>query len=188
MSGQPIGERLNFTDYLDSTVTNTEWSNGRELAMFLSNAGLTLSVMESVTGGGVARQLVEHPGASAYFLGGVVAYNTRLKLQYAGVSPRLIAQHGEVSPEVTTAMAQGIRTQTKSDIGIATNGIAGPANQQFSDDQSGTVFLSWNIRDTLVKTKRFKIDGSRKNVINTTVSIALFLCLNYVKQYFNRKD
>ena len=50
---------------------------------------------------------------------------------------------------------------TKSDISIASNGIAGPQNTQYSADESGTVFLSWNIHDKIKKQNDIKLKGEK---------------------------
>ena len=148
---------------------------------------MTISVIESMTGGGIARKLVATPGASQYFLGGVVAYHSRLKVQYGRVNPKTIVDHGLISATVTEEMAAGIKQMTKSDISIASNGVAGPKNDVYPDDQSGTVFLSWNIHDKIVKTKRYRLEGGRNDVINASVFIALSMCLRYLKNEM-RKD
>jgi nicotinamide mononucleotide (NMN) deamidase PncC len=76
----------------------------------------------------------------------------------------------------------------KSDISIASNGIAGPKNEIYSADQSGTIFLSWNIHDKIVKTKRFKLEGGRNEVIDKAVFVALSMCLKYLKNDLRKDD
>lgn len=63
---------------------------------------------------------------SPYFLGGVVAYDNRAKVELLGVDPALIGAHGAVSPEVASAMAVGIRNRLGADVGLSVTGIAGP--------------------------------------------------------------
>ena len=186
MQGQSSVESVAFSDYLTKAKqSNKEYV--QELVTLLRVQGMTLSVIESMTGGGILRKLIESPGASAFLLGGVVAYDTRLKVQLGRVQPKTIATHGVVSHHVTEEMAKGIKTVTQSDISIATNGIAGPASEQYSADQSGTFFVSWNIRDKIIKTKRYKVEGGRNDVIDTAVYIALSMCLNDLKNNV-RKD
>ncbi len=186
MQTENINERVNFGDILANEVDiNSDYMS--ELATLLSAKNLTISVIESMTGGGIARKLVETPGCSAYFLGGAIAYHSRLKVQYGLVNPKSIVDHGVISASVTEEMAAGIKKITKSDISIASNGIAGPKNETYSADQSGTVFLSWNIHDKIIKTKRYKLEGGRDNVIDTSIFIALSMCLRYLRNEL-RKD
>jgi nicotinamide-nucleotide amidase len=86
----------------------------------------TLAVAESCTGGLVAQRITGVPGSSRSFLGGAVVYSDPLKTSFAGVPPELIAQHGAVSAEVASAMAEGIRKRTGATLGVGVTGIAGP--------------------------------------------------------------
>ena len=89
--------------------------------------GLTLAVAESCTGGTIASLFTAMAGASAYFLGGVVAYANEVKRDVLGVNYDDIMTHGAVSETVARQMAEGVRRTTGADYAIATTGIAGPA-------------------------------------------------------------
>ena len=67
-----------------------------------------------------------NPGASAYFLGGVVAYANSAKTGLLGVPAALLEAHGAVSEPVARAMAEGARARFGSDYAVATTGISGP--------------------------------------------------------------
>jgi nicotinamide-nucleotide amidase len=86
----------------------------------------TLATAESCTGGLLGSRLTDVPGSSAYYLGGGICYTAAAKTAIAGVDPALIAQHGEVSEEVATALARGIRERFSSTWGVGITGIAGP--------------------------------------------------------------
>ncbi len=88
--------------------------------------GLTLAVAESCTGGTIASLFTAMAGASAYFLGGVVAYANEVKRDLLGVNYDDIMTHGAVSETVARQMAEGVRRTTGADYAIATTGIAGP--------------------------------------------------------------
>jgi len=105
----------------------------------LIDSGKTLSCAESCTGGNVAHQLTMIPGASKYFLGGVVSYDVRVKESILGVPAELIADRGVVSSEVAAAMAEGIRSATGSDYSVATTGVAGPGGECGLEE--GTVWI-----------------------------------------------
>jgi nicotinamide-nucleotide amidase len=86
----------------------------------------TISTAESCTGGLLAERLTRIPGSSSYFLGGVVSYSNDLKTAWADVPAELIESRGAVSPEVATALAEGIRRRTGSTLGVGITGVAGP--------------------------------------------------------------
>lgn len=92
----------------------------------LRERGLTISVAESCTGGLLCHTLTNVPGSSAYFLGGVVSYADRLKLEIVGVNAHTLEQYGAVSQEVALEMARGVRSRLGSDLALAVTGIAGP--------------------------------------------------------------
>lgn len=81
------------------------------------------------------------PGASAYFLCGVVAYSNESKNNLLGVDPETIASRGAVSEEVARQMAEGARRITGADYAVATTGIAGPAGGT-EQKPVGTVWMA----------------------------------------------
>jgi len=122
----------------------TALPEAEEVLRRLDRHGWTIAAAESLTGGLVAASLVDVPGASAHLRGAVVAYATDLKHSILGVDARLLADHGPVHPEVARQMAEGIRTITardgvRTDVGVATTGIAGPESPD--GQRVGTVHL-----------------------------------------------
>lgn len=89
--------------------------------------GETLSVAESCTGGGLGQMLTEVPGSSAYFWGGVIAYDNSVKVGLLGVNPEDLEKFGAVSKTVAQQMAAGVKSRLGTDWGISITGIAGPA-------------------------------------------------------------
>ena len=86
---------------------------------YLKQSGLTLAVAESCTGGLIGHRLTDVPGASDYFLGGVVSYSNDAKHDLLGVSAEVLARHGAVSPETARDMARGVRAVFRADLGLA---------------------------------------------------------------------
>jgi PncC family amidohydrolase len=103
--------------------------------------GWTLGTAESCTGGLVSHSITNVAGSSAFFLGGVVAYDNRIKHKVLQVPEALLVAHGAVSREVVLAMAQGVRRLLGADVGIATSGIAGPTGGTPAKPV-GTVFIA----------------------------------------------
>lgn len=114
----------------------------------------TLVVAESCTGGNIAHRLTNVPGASAVFLGGVVAYSNRLKEQLLGVRPEALAEHGAVSEPVARQMAEGARQKLGADFAIAVTGIAGPGGGT-PEKPVGTVFIAVTGPQGTVVERRF---------------------------------
>jgi competence/damage-inducible protein CinA-like protein len=85
-----------------------------------------IALGESCTAGLLAARIADPPGASAYLLGGVVAYSNQAKTEMLGVPAELIERHGAVSPEVAEAMADGAIERFGADLGVGVTGIAGP--------------------------------------------------------------
>lgn len=101
---------------------------------------VTVATAESLTGGQVAASITGVPGSSDAFLGGVVAYATEVKIAVLGVPEELVERHGVISSECAEAMATGVRELTGATYGIATTGVAGPADQE--GKPPGTVFVA----------------------------------------------
>lgn len=90
----------------------------------LVKLGSTLSVAESLTGGGLASQIVSISGSSRYFQGSVTAYSPTAKTNLLGVPAELIAEKTVVSQEVAMAMAAGVKEKFGTDYAISTTGWA----------------------------------------------------------------
>lgn len=146
----------------------------------LSARKLTLATAESVTGGLVAHKITNVPGASNWFLGGVVSYDSRIKVEALGVPRELIDLKSAVSPEVAQAMAVGVRRRFKSDLGVSTVGYAGPSTGG-STDPVGLVYsgLAWEGGSSVV---HFNWTGGRVEVQRRAAKLAL----NHVRLFLER--
>ena len=88
----------------------------------------SLATMESCTGGQLASTLTDVPGASEYFRGGLVTYQTQEKIN-AGVPTAVIEEFGVVSPETAKAMAEAAASRMGADFGVGITGVLGPDPQ-----------------------------------------------------------
>lgn len=99
----------------------------------------TIAVAESLTAGLFQSTIASIPGASAVLKGGVVAYQREIKEAILHVEKEIVETVGMVSEECAIAMAQSVRRQMKSDIGISFTGVAGP--DSLENKEVGTVWI-----------------------------------------------
>jgi len=98
----------------------------QQVAERLRRQGRSLAVAESCTGGLLGGALTDVPGSSAYFLGGVISYADRVKVEQLQVPEGTLRRHGAVSKETAAAMASGVRHLLRADIGVSITGVSGP--------------------------------------------------------------
>lgn len=142
------------------------------VARQLRQAGWTLAVGESVTGGGLGARLVSVVGASDWFVGGVLAYTAAAKIAAAGVPEDLLAREGPVSEPVAGALAAGVCRRLGADVGLGVVGVAGPATQGGRD--VGTVCAGVVLPDGVARTRTLALPSrSRTQVQDWAASVAL---------------
>jgi PncC family amidohydrolase len=141
------------------------------LAAALTARHWTLATAESCTGGLIGAAITDLPGASAYFLGGIIAYDNRIKNQLLGVPETILAAHGAVSAQTVEAMAAGARRQLSADCAIAVSGVAGPDGGT-PEKPVGLVYIGWALPGTLFS-RRFLFTGDRAAIRQATVETAV---------------
>lgn len=112
----------------------------QRVLQLLKEKGMSFSAAESCTGGDIAKRFTDVPGASSYFLGGLVTYTNGAKAKLLGIDPQLIEEKGAVSYEVAKEMAERVRLIIGTDIGVGVTGLAGPDGDGVNP--VGTVYVS----------------------------------------------
>jgi nicotinamide-nucleotide amidase len=135
-------------------------------------AGLRLATAESCTGGAVGMRLTAVPGSSDVFLGGVVAYDNRVKIEQLGVESALIERAGAVSDPVARAMAEGAARAFRSELAVAVTGIAGPGGGT-PEKPVGLVYLA-TVIPGMTEVSRHLLPGDRAEVRARAAQLALF--------------
>ena len=143
----------------------------RRLQHLCLEAGLTVATAESCTGGLVAHGITSIPGSSGYFLGAVVSYADRVKVETLGVPPDVLATYGAVSAQVALAMAVGVRDRLATDLAVSITGVAGPDGGS-AEKPVGLVYVG--VSDPLGSdVRRFHWDGDRAANIEASAAEAL---------------
>lgn len=146
----------------------------------LAGRGETLGVAESLTGGLLAARIVDVPGASAVFLGGVVSYASDVKSHLLGVDPMELATLGATSEGVAIQMATGVRSvlveSRQAHWGVATTGVAGPDPDPVGGQPAGVVIVAVVGPGGFVASEKLGFVGEARNQIRSlTVDFALGL-------------
>jgi nicotinamide-nucleotide amidase len=134
----------------------------------------TMAIAESCTGGLIANRITNVSGASEVFLAGYVTYANSAKIDVLHVDPKLIDKHGAVSEAVARAMAEGTRTRSASNYGLATTGIAGPTGGS-EEKPVGTVYIALASEDRQTLARKFVFPTDRETFKQLAAQTALDL-------------
>jgi nicotinamide-nucleotide amidase len=138
----------------------------------------TVAVAESMTGGGLADRISATPGASEYFVGGVVTYTKAMKISLLGVPP----EFQPVSREMAQAMAIAVRRKTGATYGVAITGNAGPTADE-GDAPVGQVYVAVaDASGATVAERQFL--GDRPRIRAFTGQMALDLLRRHISKSF----
>ena len=132
----------------------------------LRDSGLTLALAESLTGGLISSRLVNHPGCSEVFRGGIVPYHRDLKqsLLHAG-------EHHSVSEEMVIEMAQGACGVFNADVGLAVSGVAGPEPHEGVDPGVVCIGIHFAVGDDGEPTAATSAPTERPHSEATTIKL-----------------
>ncbi|QOI99368.1 MAG: CinA family nicotinamide mononucleotide deamidase-related protein [Phycisphaeraceae bacterium] len=148
----------------------------------LRRRGETLVVAESCTAGLLGSMIGDVPGASVVFLGGVITYHNRLKVELAGVEAGVLEGSGgarppgAVSGACAEAMASGARARCGAGWALSVTGIAGPGGA-VEGKPVGTVYIGiagpTGVIAGGVSSRRFAMGGDRRAVREWSARSAL---------------
>jgi nicotinamide-nucleotide amidase len=108
------------------------------IAARLKARGETIAVAESSTGGLIAAALLAVPGASAYFLGGAVAYTRQAKQLLLGIDDAALGQFRSATQPHALLLARHARAQFAATWGLAETGATGPTGNRYGDPAGHT--------------------------------------------------
>ncbi|MDD6871678.1 MAG: competence/damage-inducible protein A [Clostridiales bacterium] len=134
-----------------------------EIVRRLSERHETLAVAESLTGGMLAAQIVDVPGASDVLVEGHVVYINEAKERVLGVSSEILNGVGAVSEECARAMAEGALKRSNATYALSTTGVAGPGGGT-EKTPVGTVFVALAGHDFETRVLELHLRGDRTRV------------------------
>ena len=151
----------------------------KSVGELLAHRKETLALAESCTAGTVSSWITSIPGASRYFLEGVVVYSNESKIRRCLVPSSEIEENGAVSEEVARSMASGIKKTAHSTWGLAITGISGPGGgTQYKP--VGTVHIALSGPHE-TKHRKLQLHGTRAQIVNSSAAYALFLLFTQIR-------
>ena len=163
----------NIISYDDATLQEI-------LLKELQDRNYTISTAESCTGGGLASKITSISGASANFMGSVIAYDNSIKTNILGVSEEAIKENGVVSTQVVEQMVKGVAEKMKTDCSIATSGIAGPSGGS-KQKPVGTIAIGLYCKG---ETQSYLVtipSASRARNVERFIDLALYNMIKFIK-------
>ena len=109
-----------------------------KIAGRLTERDETIAVTESSTGGLIAAALLAVPGASAFFLGGAVAYTRAARLALLGIGDADMQGLRPATEAYSLLIARRVRERLGASWGLGETGATGPTGNRYGDPAGHT--------------------------------------------------
>ena len=152
----------------------------QELVYLLSKNSMTLSVAESCTGGLISKMITDAAGSSKVFLGSVVVYSNKSKVDILKIEKELLESKGTVSEEVALKMAEAVSKIFNSDFSISATGIAGPEGGSV-EKPVGTVYTGVKYNTNNYEVVKHAFSGTREEVRFKTAEYCINQLILYLR-------
>jgi nicotinamide-nucleotide amidase len=152
----------------------------KNLTAKLKKNKIKVAVAESCTGGLISYNLTKIPGASKFFMVGIVSYSNISKLDLLKVRKKTLTKYGAVSAEICKEMCNNLLKISKTNIAISVTGIAGPDGGT-KKKPIGLVYVGICSKNKLeIKKFNFGKKLSRINIQNQTLKKTIKLIENHI--------
>lgn len=122
----------------------------------------SIAIAESSTGGLISAALLALPGASAYFLGGAVAYTRQAKILLLGLNEAALTQCRPATEPHPLLLARGARARFAASWGLSETGATGPTGNRYGDPAGHTCLAVAGIVERAITLKT----GSAERLAN----------------------
>ncbi len=154
-------------------TTDENMTLEESIVHLLKAAGMTLTTVESCTGGLLTGRIINAAGASEVFQEGFVTYANRAKRKLVGVKKSTLKEYTAVSEETAREMAEGGLQAAEADACISVTGIAGPDGGT-EEKPVGLVYIGCCIQGKTV-VRKYQFTGNRQKIRDHAVVSALVL-------------
>ncbi len=170
-----------FGDFIYTTDDETTLEKA-VVELLLANH-LTVSTVESCTGGLVAGRLINVPGVSEVLKLSYVTYSNKAKRKLLGIKKGILQKYTAVSPQVCEEMLKGASLINKADVVVSVTGLAGPDGGT-EDTPVGTVYIGCSVKGKIT-VQKYIFSGNRAKIRENAVAYALILLRRCVLEYFS---
>lgn len=143
------------------------------VVQLLKEQQLTLTTVESCTGGLFTGRLVNVQGASEVLKQGFITYSNKAKRKLIGVKKLTLKEFGAVSEKTAKEMAKGAILTTGSDVAVSITGIAGPDGGT-KEKPVGLVYIGVSVKGDM-RVKEYHFTGNRAKIRESAVVAAMTL-------------
>ncbi|MDZ4668122.1 MAG: competence/damage-inducible protein A [bacterium] len=163
-------------DELYSLVGDYIYGEGEDtlaevIGNLLKQKNATIGTAESCTGGYLSHLITSIPGSSSYYLGSIISYHNDVKIAQLNIPSEILLNHGAVSQECVTAMAENLKIKLGTTYAIATSGVAGPGGGSI-EKPVGTVCIAVSGPNQTIA-KIFNMGENRERTIQRTALMGL---------------
>ena len=144
----------------------------RKIVERLTQKKYRISFAETITGGGIAKEIIKIPGSSQVVDFTLVPYSDQSKIDLLKVPERTLIEYGAVSEETVKAMVDGLLAITNADVGLAVSGIAGPGGAT-EKKPIGMVCVALRIHDKIMKETWMLGALDRETIIEQVIDYSL---------------
>ena len=135
----------------------------------------SVSTAESCTSGRIAALLTSESGASEWYRGGIVAYQTEMKVSLLKVPQEMIDKFGVVSRTVAEEMVRRACDLFNSDYALASTGYTEPY-----EGHEIEMWVAWGSKDDVHSVMVFMPDGDREDNARAAAEACYVKFLRYI--------
>ena len=143
-------------------TTNSRVTLAETIVGLLKEQKMTITTVESCTGGMVSARLTDVAGVSEVFKQGFVTYSNKAKRKLIGVKKMTLKKYTAVSEQTAWEMARGGAVLTEADVCVSVTGYAGPEGGE-DGQPAGLVYIGCNVRGK-IEVKEFHFSGDRRTI------------------------
>jgi nicotinamide-nucleotide amidase len=172
--------------FASSPISKSIWHIGAEsleqkIVSIANEKKISFGFAESATGGLCSHRITSISGSSQSFLGSVICYDERVKINQLGVKAETIQKFQVVSPETAIEMAQGLQKSLNLDLAISITGYAGPTGGT-KEFPVGSVCIGRAMKDGHSSASIFNLKGDREILKQRFSQAALYALLEELEK------